>query len=117
MIPWSCDRLTNRKKKASFYLRYFSPCRIPCVTCGKVVLLCFTQLVSCYVIVNKFVRHGEHFPGFSFCICLCFFDFILLNVVTCNYRISSNKHRVSNKHRPLISAAPLSIHIEISASL
>ena len=33
------------------------------------------------------------------------------------YRISSNKRRASNKCRPLISAAPLGIHIEISASL
>ena len=33
------------------------------------------------------------------------------------YRISSNKRWVSNKHRPLISAAHLDIHIEISASL
>ena len=33
------------------------------------------------------------------------------------YRISSNKRRVSNKRCPLISAAPLGIHIEISASL
>ena len=32
------------------------------------------------------------------------------------YRISSNKRRTSNQHRPLISAAPLGIHIEISAS-
>ena len=32
------------------------------------------------------------------------------------YRISS-KRRASNKRRPLISAAPLGIHIEISASL
>ena len=31
------------------------------------------------------------------------------------YRISSNKRRASNKCRPLISAAPLGIHIEISA--
>ena len=34
-----------------------------------------------------------------------------------DYRISSNKRRASNKRRPLISAAPLGIHIEISASL
>ena len=33
------------------------------------------------------------------------------------YRISSNKRRASNKRRPLISAAPLGIHIEISAFL
>ena len=33
------------------------------------------------------------------------------------YCISSNKRRASNKCRPLISAAPLGIHIEISASL
>ena len=33
------------------------------------------------------------------------------------YRISSNKHQVSNNHRPLISASPLGIHIEKSASL
>ena len=33
------------------------------------------------------------------------------------YRISSNKRRVSNKRRPLISVAPLGIHIEISTSL
>ena len=33
------------------------------------------------------------------------------------YRISSNKCCSSNKRRPLISAAPLGIHIEISASL
>ena len=33
------------------------------------------------------------------------------------YRISSNKRRASNKCRPLISAAPLGIHIETSASL
>ena len=32
------------------------------------------------------------------------------------YHISSNKRRASNQHRPLISAAPLGIHIEISAS-
>ena len=31
--------------------------------------------------------------------------------------ISSNKRRASNKRRPLKSAAPLGIHIEISASL
>ena len=34
-----------------------------------------------------------------------------------NYRISFNKHRASNKRRPLISAAVLGVHIEISASL
>ena len=28
----------------------------------------------------KFVRHGEHLPGFSFCISL-FFDFVLFNLV------------------------------------
>ena len=33
------------------------------------------------------------------------------------YRISSNKCRVSNKRRLLISATPLGIHNEISASL
>ena len=33
------------------------------------------------------------------------------------YRISPNKRRVLNKRRPLISAAPLGIHFEISASL
>ena len=33
------------------------------------------------------------------------------------YRISSNKRQASIKHRPLISAAPLDIHIEISAPL
>ena len=33
------------------------------------------------------------------------------------YHISSNKHRASNKHRPLTSAAPLGVHIEISAFL
>ena len=33
------------------------------------------------------------------------------------YRISFNKHQVSNKCCPLISAAPLGIHIEISAFL
>ena len=32
-----------------------------------------------------------------------------------HYRISSNKRRASNKCRPLISAALLGIHIEISA--
>ena len=32
------------------------------------------------------------------------------------YRTSCNKRRASNKGRPLISAAPLGIHIEISAS-
>ena len=32
------------------------------------------------------------------------------------YRISSNKHQASNERRPLISAASLGIHIEISAS-
>ena len=31
-------------------------------------------------------------------------------------RISSNKRQTSNNRRPLISTAPLSIHIEISAS-
>ena len=34
-----------------------------------------------------------------------------------NYRISFNKRRASNKRRPLISAAVLGVHIEISASL
>ena len=44
-----------------------------CMTCGKIALLCFTQLNSCYITVNKFfVRHGEHLLGFSFCICLFF---------------------------------------------
>ena len=33
------------------------------------------------------------------------------------YRISSNKRLISNKRHTLISAAPLGIHIEISASL
>ena len=33
-----------------------------------------------------------------------------------NYRISYKKRRASNKRRPLIGAAPLGIHIEISAS-
>ena len=33
------------------------------------------------------------------------------------YRISSNKGRVSKKRLPLISAAPVGIHIEASASL
>ena len=32
------------------------------------------------------------------------------------YRISSNKHRVSNKRNPLTNAAPLGINIEISVS-
>ena len=32
------------------------------------------------------------------------------------YRISPNKHLTSNKRRPLISASPLGIHIEISTS-
>ena len=31
------------------------------------------------------------------------------------YRISSNKRRASNKHRPLISVTPLGIPIEIIA--
>ena len=35
----------------------------------------------------------------------------------CRYLISSIKRRVSNNRRPLIRAAPLGIHIEISASL
>ena len=34
-----------------------------------------------------------------------------------DYRISSNKRRAPNKHRPLISAAISGAHIEISASL
>ena len=33
------------------------------------------------------------------------------------YRISFNKRRASNKHRPLIRDAPLDIHIETSVSL
>ena len=33
------------------------------------------------------------------------------------YRISSNKQRASDKRRPLISAALLGAHIEISASI
>ena len=33
-----------------------------------------------------------------------------------NYRISSIERRASNKPRPLISAAPFGIHIEISAA-
>ena len=33
------------------------------------------------------------------------------------YLISSNKRQASNKRHPLISAAPLDIQIEISASL
>ena len=33
-----------------------------------------------------------------------------------SHRISSNKHQASNKHRPLISATPLGIHIEISTA-
>ena len=36
--------------------------------------------------------------------------------VKVRYTISSNKSRASNKHHPLISTAPLGIHIEISAS-
>ena len=32
------------------------------------------------------------------------------------YHISSDKHQASNEHHPLISAAPVGIHIEISAS-
>ena len=38
-------------------------------------------------------------------------------ILSKNYRISSNKRWASNKRRPLISAALLGIHIEISASL
>ena len=34
-----------------------------------------------------------------------------------DYRISINKHRVANKRRPLMSVAPLGIHIQTSASL
>ena len=43
------------------------------------------------------------------------FTFLILSLG--RYRISSNKRRASNNHRPLISAAPLGIYIEISASL
>ena len=42
---------------------------------------------------------------------------ILVKCYVFSYCISSNKRRVSDKSRPLISAAPLGIHIEISASL
>ena len=39
------------------------------------------------------------------------------NTIVCyNYRIPSNKRRASNKCHPVISAALLAIHIEISAS-
>ena len=40
-----------------------------------------------------------------------------VNIRNINHRISSNKGRTSNKRRPLISAAHLGIHIEISATL
>ena len=43
--------------------------------------------------------------------------FLLTKIRYSEYRISSNKRRASNKFRPLISTAPLGIHIEISASL
>ena len=41
----------------------------------------------------------------------------VLNFRFIEYRISSNKHRASNKHRPLLSAASLGFHVEISTSL
>ena len=37
--------------------------------------------------------------------------------IACSYYISSNKRRASNKCHLLVSATPLGIHIEISASL
>ena len=40
-----------------------------------------------------------------------------LNTHGTNYRISSNRQQASNKHWPLISAAPSGIHIEISTFL
>ena len=43
--------------------------------------------------------------------------FSFMFMLTFKYGISSNKHRASNNRRPLISAAPLGIHIEISTSL
>ena len=50
---------------------------------------------------------------------LCaFWAFTHFDFVCCwRYRISSNKRLASNKRSPLIRAAPLSIHIEISAFL
>ena len=44
-------------------------------------------------------------------------DFYIIFYINYTYRISSNKHRASNKRRPLIKAALLGIHIKISASL
>ena len=41
----------------------------------------------------------------------------VLNFRFIEYRISSNKHRASTKHRPLLSAVSLGIHVEISTSL
>ena len=52
-----------------------------------------------------------------------FINTLKSNILLCNfvkviltYRVSSNKHRASNKRRPLIKAAPSVIHIEISVS-
>ena len=41
---------------------------------------------------------------------------LIVNIIM-DYCISSNKRRSSNKRHPLISAAPLGIHIEITATL
>ena len=41
---------------------------------------------------------------------------LIVNMIM-DYCISSNKRRASNKRHPLISAAPMGNHIEITATL
>ena len=62
----------------------------------------------------KYVKPGKYnhiHPVYHIAVCLTIFNLLF------TFRISSNKHRASKMSRSLISAAPLSIHIETSASL
>ena len=47
---------------------------------------------------------------------ICIYIYIYIYIYICIYRVSSDKHRASNKCRPLISTALLGDHIEINAA-
>ena len=78
----------------SQFIRFYE--KLSFMRCVIYHLPCFIQLC-----VNTFTCACNHMP----------------QTARANYRISSNKHWSSNKHRPLISTASLGIHIERSTSL
>ena len=63
-----------------------------------------------------FVVEVYIFPKY-FLLFQIFLGFSAIGLQELEYRISSNKRWVSNTRHPLISGAPLGIHIEISVSL